>query len=285
MKIVRSAPEMARLAQETRSAGKKISFVPTMGSLHEGHLALLREGKRRGDLLVVSLFVNPTQFNSLQDFQKYPRDPEGDRKKCEAEGVDLLFTPEKEEIYPVGEKITRIPLPAVAKPLEGRSRPGHLDGVVTVVSRLFRIVHPHLALFGLKDYQQFRVIQEMVKDRGLEVEIVPCPVIRSPEGLALSSRNRRLTPQGLEIALNLSRSLQIIESLFKKGERDPRRIEDRITYELYQSGSVQIDYVTVVDAVTLEEISTISKPALVAIAAFIEGVRLIDNCLLTPPGV
>lgn len=280
MKIILSQADMKACSEGGRRDGKKIAFVPTMGSLHEGHLALFREGKKRGDLLVVSIFVNPTQFNDPKDYERYPRNLTEDLKKCEREGVDIVFAPSADEIYPKGEQFPEIPLPEVAKPLEGISRPGHFRGVVQVVSRLFRIVQPNVALFGLKDYQQLRVIEEMVLSEKIPVKIVPCPTVRTPEGLAMSSRNALLSPTGLKEALLLSQSLKTAEGLLAQGERDARRIEDRIRYELCQSSALQIDYVAVVDARTLAEISVIEKPALVAIAAFIDGVRLIDNCLL-----
>lgn len=285
MKVAKSVTEMKNLSQEARAAGKKVAFVPTMGSLHEGHLALFREGKKRDDLLVVSLFVNPTQFNNEEDFEKYPRDLESDLKKCERENVDIVFAPSAEEMYPPGEKEAPIPLPAVAKPLEGVSRPGHFQGVVQIVAKLFRIVRPHIAFFGQKDYQQLRVIQEMVKQQNFDVEIVSCPTVRTPEGLAMSSRNARLSPQGLKIALALPRSLKAAESLFLQGERNASRIQKNVEKELSRERSVRIDYAAVVDAETLQETKTVRKQALVAIAAFVEGVRLIDNCLLDPDRV
>lgn len=279
MKVLRSAGEMSKTSQEARRQGKRISLIPTMGGLHEGHLSLFREGKKQGDLLVVSIFVNPTQFNDRSDFEKYPRDLEGDLQKCAREAVDIVFAPEVEEIYPPGEAARPIPLPAVAEPLEGASRPGHFAGVVRVVLKLFRIVRPHLAVFGLKDYQQFRVIRETVIRQKMDVEIVPHPIVRTPEGLALSSRNDRLSPDGRTRALCLSRSLQAAESLFLKGERDPRKIEEEVR-EILRGPSVRIDYARVVDAETLEGIREIRRPTLVALAAFVEGVRLIDNCIL-----
>lgn len=282
MKIILSVSDMKACSEGARRDGKKIAFVPTMGSLHEGHRTLLREGKRQGDLLVVSIFVNPTQFNDPRDFQQYPRNLTEDLKLCEAEGVDIVFAPPVLEIYPKGETPIEIPLPSVAEPLEGISRPGHFRGVTQVVSRLFRIVQPDRAVFGLKDYQQIRVIEEMVKSQGLGPEIVSCPIVRTPEGLAMSSRNALLSPQGHQEAHSLSRSLQTAQQLFDDGEKDPRRIEDRVAYELCQASTLRIDTVAVVDAVTLTEISRIDQPALVAIAAFVEGIRLIDNCVLYP---
>ncbi len=283
MKIILSVSDMKACSEEARRDGKKIVLVPTMGSLHEGHRTLFREGKRQGGLLVVSIFVNPTQFNDPRDFQRYPRNLTEDLKSCEAEGVDIVFAPPVLEIYPKGEKPIEIPIPSVAEPLEGVSRPGHFKGVIQIVSRLFRIVQPDQAVFGLKDYQQVRVIEEMVKSQGFGVEIIPCPIVRTPEGLAMSSRNTLLSPQGLAEALSLSRSLKTAQQLFDDGERDPRRIEDRVRYELSQDSNLQIDTVAVVDAVTLREVSRIDQPALVAIAALVEGVRIIDNCVLTPP--
>lgn len=280
MKVIVSASEMKKISEEMRRAGKRIGFVPTMGALHEGHLALFRDAQRHSDILVVSLFVNPTQFNDKSDYEKYPRDEKGDLKKCQGEGVDIVFCPTPVEIYPPNEKNEPILLPPVALPLEGLSRPGHFDGVVNVVSRLFKIVQPHLAVFGLKDYQQFRVIQEMVREKNWEITLLPHPIERTPEGLALSSRNARLSRQGLATALVLSRSLKKAESLFLKGERNIQKLKQVLEEEIQRESAVKIDSIAIVDAETLQGINELKRPALVSFAVFIEGVRLIDNCIL-----
>ncbi len=280
MKVISSVAEMQKISKEVRRQGKHIGFVPTMGALHEGHLALFRDAKARSDFLVVSIFVNPTQFNDPSDYEKYPRDEEGDLKKCQREGVDILFRPSQGEIYPPHEKNEPMALPAVALPLEGRSRRGHFEGVMTVVSRLFKIIQPHSAVFGLKDYQQFRVIEEMVKEKKWEIKIIPHPIERSQSGLALSSRNARLSPQGLQSALVLSRSLKKAEALFLKGEISSQKIKQSVEEEIQKEGALKVDSIAVVDAKTLKDIHEIKHPALIAIAIFLEGVRLIDNCIL-----
>lgn len=285
MKVISSASEMKMISGDARARRQKIVFVPTMGALHEGHLALLREGRRRGDVLVVSIFVNPTQFNSREDFEKYPHHLPSDLKKCEGEKVDIVFAPTVEEIYPEGMKVTGIYLPAVTKPLEGAARPGHFAGVLQIVSKLFRVVQPNEAIFGMKDYQQLRVIQEMVKKEGFEVDIIPCPTVRTPEGLAMSSRNERLSPSGLQKASQISKALQTAQALFQRGERDPENIQKEVTQKILEEPALKIDYVAVVDAQTLEEISQVKDSALVAIAVLIEGIRLIDNCILEAGGV
>jgi pantoate--beta-alanine ligase len=280
MMVIRSSKDMTLFADTARKAGKKIAFVPTMGALHEGHCALFREAKRHGEVVVASIYVNPRQFNDPQDFKKYARDLEGDLKKCEAEGVDAVFAPTDAEIYPVEDGASEVPVPAVAALLEGASRPGHFDGVVAVVSRLFRIVKPHAAVFGLKDYQQVRVIEEMVKQQKMRISIIRHPTVREKDGLAMSSRNARLTPKGRQTALCLFRALKKAEDAFKSGERDAEKIEALVRDELEAEPGVKIDYVAVVDAETLDDISLIGKRALVALAVIIEGVRLIDNGLL-----
>lgn len=282
MKTILSAAEMSESVVRARAGGRKIAFVPTMGALHEGHLALMREARRHGEMVVVSIFVNPTQFNDPKDFERYARDLPGDLKKCEAAGVDLVFAPTVEEMYPADDPTPAIPLPEVAKPLEGVSRPGHFEGVVTIVSRLFRIVQPNAAVFGLKDYQQVRVIEEMVAHQKFPITIVRHPTVREKDGLAMSSRNVRLSPAGRRKALVLSRALREAESLYKGGERDAPRLQEKIRAILEAEPGVTVDYAAVVDARTLGSVSTIDRPILVALAASVEGVRLIDNCLLNP---
>ncbi len=279
MKEISSALEMQQLSRKAHAAGKTITFVPTMGALHEGHLSLMREARRFGDLVVVSIFVNPKQFNDLKDFEKYSRDLPEDLKKCEEAAVDVVFAPSVDEMYPANDPSPELPLPAVAKPLEGASRPGHFEGVVAVVSRLFRIVQPQAALFGLKDYQQVRVLEEITKAARLPVTIIRHPTVREKDGLAMSSRNVRLSPEGRQKAALISKALKAAEYLHAKGERNPDVIRKKIEQGLIKE-KIQIDYVSVVDADSLEPIVSIQKSALVAIAVFIDGVRLIDNCVL-----
>lgn len=281
MKMISTADGMSRWALEARKDGKKIALVPTMGGLHEGHLALVREAKKQADLTVVSLFVNPAQFNDASDYERYPREIESDLKKCGAAGVDVVFAPEKDDIYPPGETPEAISLPAVAKVLEGPLRPGHFEGVVQVVARLFRIVRPHVAVFGMKDYQQVRVIEEMVIERGSDVKIVRVPTVRSREGLALSSRNGRLSREGLKKALLISKTLKAAQHLVSQGERHTKEVLAKLRKGLSCEEDIRIDYLKIVDARTLEEVAVISEPALIAVAALVEGVRLIDNCVLS----
>lgn len=280
MKIVTQTDKMSRWARETRKAGKTIVLVPTMGALHAGHLALFREGRRKGDVLIVSIFVNPAQFNDPSDYERYPRELETDIEKCRKEKVDVVFAPAKDGMYPAGERPERILLPDVANVLEGPSRPGHFEGVVRIVSKLFRIVEPHVAIFGLKDYQQVRVIQEMVKGQKFPVIILSCPTVRTREGLALSSRNSRLSEQGREKALLISRTLKAAQYLVSHGEKKTDVILKKLKKGLMKEEDFRIDYLRIVDAETLEEIEIITRPALLAVAAFVEGVRLIDNCIL-----
>lgn len=280
MMILRTAKDMEAFSETARMAGRRIAFVPTMGSLHEGHGALFREARRHGDVVVVSIYVNPRQFNDPGDFEKYARDLEGDLKKCEAEGVDAVFAPADAEIYPAEDDAAEVAVPEVASRLEGASRPGHFDGVVAVVSRLFRIVRPHAAVFGMKDYQQVRVIEEMVKEQKMGVEIVRHPTVRTPEGLAMSSRNARLSPEGKKRALALSRAIRRAESLYNNGERSAGILRQAALEVLNGEPDVRTDYAAVVDARSLEDVATLERQALIAVAAFIEGVRLIDNGLL-----
>lgn len=279
MQVVPHASEVTTISDEARRAGRVVVLVPTMGALHKGHLALMHEARRHGNFVVVSLFVNPKQFNDPNDFQKYTRDLPGDLKKCETAGVDVVFAPSEEEIYPPGVTLPAVPVPAVGKVLEGVSRPGHFEGVVAVVSRLFRIVRPDASIFGMKDYQQLRVIEEMVKEQRMNIAIIRHPTIRERDGLAMSSRNARLTPEGRQKALFISMSLDAARYLFQRGEKDPATIEKKIAEALTRE-KLQIDYVAVVDAVTLQKIPRLDRPAVIAIAAFVDKVRLIDNCLL-----
>lgn len=274
--VIQSRAEFEAWRQATTTT---ISFVPTMGALHKGHLALFEEAKKYGQTVVVSIFVNPTQFNDPKDFEKYPRTLEEDLKKCAAVGVDVVFAPTAEDMYPAHETPKRIPLPEVAKPLEGQSRPGHFQGVITIVSKLFEIVKPQYALFGLKDFQQVRVIQEMVKSQNFPITIIACPIVRSPEGLALSSRNTRLSPAGLKKALGISQTLTLAQQLFQQGLHDPKTLVQKLTDFVSEDPDLKIDSIDIVDAQTL--LPPTSKGSwLVALAVFVEGVRLIDNCVL-----
>lgn len=280
MKIIKGIVEMQGEAEERRKGGERIAFVPTMGSLHQGHRNLLKEGRRRGGLLVLSLFVNPTQFGPSEDFENYPRDWERDSKIAEEEGVDILFAPEASEMYPEGSQTT-VHVDQVTKGLCGLSRPGHFDGVATVVAKLFNIVKPHVALFGEKDYQQLIMIRQMVRDLNFNIEIVAIPTAREEDGLAISSRNAYLTPDERRSALSLFRSLQKGFESFQKGNRQVGSLVGLIRRELSKEPKAEIDYIEIRDAETLEPISVIQRKAVAALAVRIGKTRLIDNILLS----
>lgn len=279
MEVIRKIKDMAALADKWRQAGKVIAFVPTMGYFHEGHLSLMREGRKRGDILVVSLFVNPVQFGPKEDFSNYPRDFDRDRALAEKEGVDVLFVPEVAEMYTENHQ-TYVEVTQLTKHLCGLSRPGHFKGVTTVVTKLFNIVKPHIALFGLKDYQQYLVIKRMVKDLNYDIEIVGCPIVREPDGLAMSSRNVYLTPEQRASALSLFQSLKLAQEMVDKGERDAQRIIDKVRTFISRHPDTQIDYVKICDPETLEDLDEIKQRALMALAVKVGKARLIDNTLL-----
>jgi len=278
MEIIKTIKEMKALSSKAREEGKTIAFVPTMGFFHEGHLSLMREGRKRCDLLIVSLFVNPTQFGPSEDFQKYPKDFERDRKMAEDVGVDLLFAPEAKEIYPPDHQ-TVVRVEKVTRGLCGRSRPTHFQGVATVVTMLLNIVMPHVAIFGEKDFQQLVTIRQMVKDLYMDVEILGMPIIREPDGLAMSSRNIYLRPEEWQAALSLYRSLKRAEQLLQKGERKAEKILKEVKRILLSEPLVKIDYVQVCNPMTLEDLIEIDGDAVVALAAYVGQTRLIDNLI------
>ena len=279
MKVVESLAGMKALAREWRRAGKTIGFVPTMGYLHEGHLSLVRESRRRAGVTVVSIFVNPTQFGPNEDFQKYPRDLAKDGAYLERGGVECLFYPAADEIYPPGYR-TSVEVAGLQDKLCGRSRPGHFRGVATVVLKLFEIVRPDLAFFGAKDAQQVLIIRRMAADLDLDVEIVTCPIVREPDGLALSSRNAYLGPEERQAALALSTSLRWAERAVAAGERDTARLLAGIRSVLEAEPLARIDYVEAVDPETLEPVAEVRGEVLAALAVFIGSTRLIDNIRL-----
>lgn len=264
---------------DERRAGRTIALVPTMGALHEGHLALLRAGKRRCDRLVLSIYVNPTQFGPKEDLARYPRDIEGDLDKARREGVDAVFLPSDAAMYPKGFE-TFVCVEKSSRPLCGASRPDHFRGVATIVAKLFNIVAPDVAIFGEKDFQQLVVIRRMVRDLDMPVEIAGHPIVREADGLAMSSRNRHLSDEEREAALSLSRSLSEAEGLIAGGEADAKKILSHIAGIISKTRIVRLDYAKIVDAETLETIATIRPPALIAIAAFVGTTRLIDNLVL-----
>ena len=276
MEVIRAIKEMKEFSSRARRAGKTIAFVPTMGYFHDGHLSLMRGGRKQGDLLVVSLFVNPTQFGPNEDFKNYPRDFERDGKMAEEVGVDVLFVPEAMEMYPPDHQ-TVVRVEKVTQNLCGKSRPTHFQGVTTVVMMLFEIVMPHVAIFGEKDYQQLVTIQQMAKDLHMSVEVVGMPTVREADGLAMSSRNTNLLPEERKAALSLHRSLQKAKELLQKGERNADRIINEVRGILQSEPLVRIDYAQICDAYTLKDVGRIEGDVVVALAAYLGKTRLIDN--------
>jgi len=281
MQLIRTIQAMKERSAQARREGEIVTFVPTMGFFHEGHLSLMREGRKLGDLLVVSLFVNPTQFGPHEDFKNYPRDFERDRKMAEEAEVDILFAPEVEEMYPADHQ-TLIRVEEVTQNLCGKSRPNHFQGVTTVVTMLFEIVLPHVAIFGEKDYQQLVTIKQMVRDLHMNLEVVGMPTIREPDGLAMSSRNAHLAPEERKAALSLYQSLQKADELLQKGEREAGHILREIERTLRAEPLVKIDYAQICDARTLKDVNRIEGDVVVALAAYLGKTRLIDNLVFHP---
>jgi pantoate--beta-alanine ligase len=265
-----------------RAEGRRIVLVPTMGYLHAGHVSLLDEGKRRGDALVLSIFVNPTQFGPKEDLSRYPRDLDGDLDKANKVGVDVVFVPEPAAMYPSGYQ-TFVEVRELQKGLCGDKRPGHFTGVATVVLKLFHLVQPHIALFGMKDYQQLQVIRRMSRDLDLDIEIVGMPIVREHDGLAMSSRNAYLVGDERLRALALTRALQVAHVAFAEGERNAAKLVDCARMTLHMTEGVRLDYLELRDAETLETLEgRLERPAVMAVAAYVGHTRLIDNQLFTP---
>jgi pantoate--beta-alanine ligase len=279
MKVITSVAGMKALARQWKKEGKSIGFVPTMGYLHEGHLSLVRESKERADVTVVSIFVNPAQFGPNEDFKKYPRDLEKDSAYLEQAGVDCLFYPDAAEIYPPGYR-TYVEVRGLQDRLCGKSRPGHFQGVATVVLKLFEIVGPDLAFFGAKDAQQVLIIGKMAADLDLDTEVVTCPIVREPDGLALSSRNAYLSPEERKAALVLSISLRWAERAVAAGERDAAKVIAGIRAAIEAEPLTRVDYVEVVDPVDLDPVAEVRGDVLIALAVFVGSTRLIDNVRL-----
>ena len=280
MQLCRSIAEMRSAVNMLKTQGLRLGFVPTMGALHDGHLSLVRAAKEKCDAVAVSIFVNPAQFGPNEDFTKYPRTFDRDREMLEKEDVDLLFAPSTEEMYPGGQ-LAYVTVEGLSEKLDGKSRPGHFRGVTTIVSKLFNIIQPEIAFFGQKDAAQVAVIRRMVRDLNLPVQIVACPIVREPDGLAMSSRNRYLTPEQRTSALVLSQSLQAAKSSFDAGERDPAKLIEVGTKTVASHPEVRLDYFEIVDPDTLDSVAEIRKPVLVAVAAFVGATRLIDNLVLS----
>jgi len=279
MEVIKSISEMKKKARAFKAEGKIIGFVPTMGYLHEGHLSLVRLARKKGDVVVVSIFVNPLQFGPKEDYHIYPRDLERDLKLLERERVDVVFVPNEEEMYPPRFQ-TYVEVEKLTKGLCGAFRPGHFRGVCTVVLKLFNIVQPDFAVFGEKDYQQLKVIERMVKDLNLDVEIIPHPTVRESDGLAMSSRNTYLNEEERRSAVSLYQSLKMAERLIFDGERDPERLKSLIKEYIEKFPHTRVQYVEIVDPETLEEVREIKGPVLIALAVFVGKTRLIDNRLI-----
>lgn len=260
-------------------AGKTIAFVPTMGWLHEGHLALMREGRRHGDALVASIFVNPAQFGPAEDFEAYPRDLDRDMKLAESLGVDILFAPHARAMYGKAYQ-TYVDLEKLPGHLCGLSRPGHFRGVATVVTKLFNIVRPQVAIFGQKDYQQLAVIRRMVRDLNLDIRIIGVPTVRESDGLAMSSRNTYLSENERRSALSVFQSLQQARESVAEGIRDASTLIQRASEFIGSQPHVKMDYVAVCDPETLEAVERVEGPTLMALAVRVGKTRLIDNIIL-----
>jgi pantoate--beta-alanine ligase len=278
--VIKSPAEMTAWAEAARARGERIAFVPTMGYLHAGHVSLLEEGRRRGDRLVLSIFVNPTQFGPSEDLTRYPRDLDGDLGKAAGAGTDAAYVPEARDVYPPGYQ-TFVEVRELEKGLCGDFRPGHFVGVATVVCKLFNVVRPHVALFGQKDYQQLAVIRRMARDLDMGIEIVGMPIVREPDGLAMSSRNVYLAPAERARALSLSRGLRAAQARAAGGERDVAALV-AAARAIVTPDVDRLDYLELRDADTLAPLAALDRPAVLAVAAFVGKTRLIDNVQLAP---
>jgi len=277
MKIIKKITEMQKIANDLRKQSKSIGFVPTMGYLHEGHLSLMRCARKENDVVVISIFVNPTQFAPGEDYERYPRDEEGDIRKAKEVGVDIVFIPDVKDMYS-DDHSTYVEEKVLSAGLCGAKRPGHFKGVTTIVAKLFNIVKPHRAYFGKKDYQQLRVIERMARDLNFDIEIIGCPIVREPDGLAMSSRNVYLNQEERKSALCLYKSLLLAQNMIKKGERNPAIIKKAMEEFILKHPHVKkIDYIEIVDRYTLQPVDKLTGNELIALAVFVGPARLIDN--------
>ena len=279
MLISTKISEIREIIREERKKGKEIALVPTMGYLHEGHLALVKEAKKSGAFVVMSIFVNPLQFGPNEDFDRYPRNIERDARLAEEAGVNLIFNPGVEEMYPT-TNLSTVAVGKLGDCLCGTSRPTHFNGVTTVVSKLFNIVQPDRAYFGQKDYQQYLIIKQVVKDLNFPIEIVPVPIVRESDGLALSSRNVYLSPEQRQEALVLQKSLKAADEWIRQGERSGSLIEEKIKEMIRGESSGEIDYVELRHPETLDRVEMIEDSVLIALAVRFGSTRLIDNKLV-----
>jgi len=283
MEIIHTVAWMKQVGREARAKDRILGFVPTMGALHEGHFSLVRTAKKKCSPVAVSIFVNPKQFSPGEDLKKYPRPFEADRTALEKLGVDYLFAPPSEEMYPDGFR-TAVSVEGLSERLEGKSRPGHFRGVATVVLKLFEIVQPRFAYFGRKDAQQARILRQMAMDLDLDTQLVVCPIVREPNGLALSSRNVYLDANGRRAATALYRSLDAVRREIDAGERDSARLLVALRRVIDAEPGVTLDYAEIVDAETLGPVVMLRRTCLVLIAAFVGATRLIDNALVEADG-
>jgi len=281
MQICATIAEARAASRAALASRQRLGLVPTMGALHEGHLSLVRAARAQCDAVAVSIFVNPAQFGPTEDLSKYPRQFDRDCQLLEKEGVDILFAPSVEEIYPQGA-ITWVLVEGLSEKLDGRSRPGHFRGVTTIVAKLFHIIQPEVAFFGQKDAAQLAVIRRMVRDLNFPVEIVGCPIVREPDGLAMSSRNAYLNLEERVRALVLQRSLQEARLQFIAGERSTAKLISAAKESFVREPQVRLDYFEIVDPDTLDPVERISQKTLVAVAAYVGSTRLIDNMVLEP---
>ena len=289
MRTITTVAEYSSFIQAEKKRGKRVGFVPTMGALHEGHLSLVSMARKLSDLVVMSIFVNPLQFNNPEDLKKYPRTLERDSKMAQDSGVDVLFVPTVENIYPdlssatgANSKNCRLVAGKCSIPLEGKFRPGHFDGVVTVVSILFHIVQPDVAIFGEKDFQQVKVIEEMVRELHFPIQIITAPTIREKDGLAMSSRNMRLNSEQRTRALSISRALFRARSDVTSGLANPKEIEGSVRAILMEEGKLRVEYACVVDRDSLQPTEKIKQSCQLVVAAWCDDIRLIDNIELKP---
>ncbi len=279
MLTLTSAAEVLAVSKEAHRAGQRVGFVPTMGALHEGHLSLVRTARKQSDVVIASVFVNPKQFGPNEDFSKYPRDAEKDSAMLAAEKTDYLFMPSVEEMYPAGAT-SWVTVEGLSEKLDGRSRPGHFNGVTTVVAKLFNIVQPDFAFFGQKDAAQVAVVSKMVRDLNFDVRIVVCSIVREADGLAMSSRNAYLNPQQRRQALVLYRSLMRVQMLADSGENNAARLKVAGEQVIAEESAVKLDYFEIVNQETLDPVADITGGALVAVAAHVGNTRLIDNIVV-----
>jgi pantoate--beta-alanine ligase len=277
MRLVHTVAEMKKIVGDILKSGKSIGFVPTMGYLHKGHLSLVEAARKENDVVVVSIFVNPTQFGPNEDYNRYPRDLERDLRLLEPIGVDYVFNPSVEEMYPAMYS-TYVEEVELSKYLCGASRPGHFRGVCTVVTKLFNIVKPTKAYFGQKDAQQFRVLRRMVRDLNMDVEMIEMPIVREEDGLAMSSRNVYLSPEERKEATRLYKSLLKAKELIESGERDVQKIKSEML-KILDHPLLKVDYVEIVDEETLKPVEKIERKVIVALAVFVGKARLIDNMI------